>query len=56
MSSVEAAEHLGIDRVTLGRWTHLGIIKPAHRNPGKVGAVLYFATDVRKLKAEQDTA
>ena len=49
LSSAEAADRLNIDRATLSRWTHAGKLKPAHRNPGPTGAVLYFATDVQAL-------
>ena len=49
LSSAETADYLSIDRSTLGRWVHSGRLKPAHRNPGEGGAVLFFATDVRDL-------
>lgn len=51
LASAEVCERIGIDRSTLSRYVALGRIKPAHRLPGRTGAMLFAPADVEVLNA-----
>jgi hypothetical protein len=51
LASAEVCERIGIDRSTLSRYVALGRIQPAHRLPGRTGAMLFAPADVEALNA-----
>ena len=56
LTSVEAAERLGIDRGTLTRWVQAGRITPAMKLPGKNGPALFDPAEVERVRAESREA
>lgn len=52
VGTVEAAAILGLERSTLSRWVQLGKLTPAHKLPGKNGAVLFHRSDIEDLRDE----
>ena len=49
IGSAEACAVLDIDKSTLSRWVKAGILTPAHKNPGRNGAMLFRPSDVTKV-------
>ncbi len=52
LSTVEAAEIIGVERSTLSRWIASGRIRPAHKLPGATGAHLFERREVERVAAE----
>ncbi|HEX9285267.1 MAG TPA: helix-turn-helix domain-containing protein [Nitrospirales bacterium] len=52
LTSVEAAERLGIDRGTLTRWVQAGRISRAMKLPGKQGPALFDPAEVERARTE----
>jgi excisionase family DNA binding protein len=48
LGTVEAAEIIGCERSTLSRWIAFGRILPAHKLPGRNGAVLFERAEVER--------
>jgi excisionase family DNA binding protein len=51
ISSIEAAELLGVGRSTLTRWVQSGRLTEAMKLPGDTGARLFRRTDVEALRS-----
>jgi len=49
VGSLEAAEILGVKRVTVNRWAASGQLITAHQGPGKTSSRLFVRADVEKL-------
>jgi len=56
LTSVEAAERLGIDRGTLTRWVQAGRIARAMKLPAKNGPSLFDPAEVERVRAESQAA
>ena len=54
MSTVQAAEHLGVSPRTVQRLVISGELEPLAKLPGKTGAYLFDAAVVRALKTAWD--
>lgn len=52
LPSSEVCERLFIDRSTLSRWVARGKLSPAAKAPGRTGAFLFDADDVRALEVQ----
>lgn len=56
IGSTESCRILSIDKATLSRWVTAGNIIPAHRLPGKNGAMLFRRRDIERLAAKRAEA
>lgn len=56
IGSTEAARILNIDKATLTRWVAAGDLTPAHKLPGKNGAMLFHRADIDRLARERQAA
>lgn len=52
LGSAEAARCIGVERSTLTRWIATGRITPAHKMPGRTGAVLFTRDEVERVAKE----
>ena len=46
----EFAALVGVHKSTIVRWVQGGKLRPAHKNPGRVGPYLFHADDVARAK------
>lgn len=56
ISSIEAAELLGVGRSTLTRWVQSGRLTEAMKLPGDTGARLFRRSDVEALLSPTEAA
>jgi len=49
LTTAQVAERVGKNVRTIGRWVEAGRLTPAHRLPGKTGALLFKSADVDEL-------
>lgn len=56
LSTVEAAEIIGVERSTLSRWIDAGRITPALKLPGINGAHLFARSEVERVRDDYAAA
>jgi DNA-binding transcriptional MerR regulator len=56
IGSTESARILNVDKATLTRWVAAGILVPAHKLPGKNGALLFNRADIERLRDTREQA